>query len=254
VEARKIGRFAPNFACRITYASSVEDASEPPIRVLVVEDDASVAAGVVRGLRAAGMIVELASDGESGARQALAGGHDVVVLDLMLPLENGFAVLERIHGRCAAPVIVLTARTELSDRLKSFALGASDFVGKPFFVEELVARIRSRVGAKPPAPKRVVAWANVVVDLDARVVTVAGVPASLTKHEHDVLACLLERAGRAVSRGQLGELTGVPFEERDARTIDSHVARVRKKLGAEGAAAIVTVWGVGYRFESGEHA
>jgi DNA-binding response OmpR family regulator len=217
--------------------------------VLVVEDDPPVAAGIVRGLRAAGFEVELATNGSDGARLALATPPDVIVLDLLLPEQNGFAVLEQIQGRCSAPVIVLTARTELGDRLESFALGAADFVAKPFFVEELVARIRSHTRARTAAPRRVVEWANASVDLDARVARVDGAPVSLTRHELDVLAYLLERPGRAVSRAQLADRADTPFEERDARTVDTHVARVRKKLGARAAAAVVTVWGIGYRFE-----
>ena len=96
-----------------------------------------------------------------------AGPPDVIVLDLLLPEQNGFAVLEQLRGRCSAPVLVLTARTELDDRLKSFALGAADFVAKPFFLEELVARIKSRLRAREEAPRRMVTWGDVALDLDA---------------------------------------------------------------------------------------
>ena len=217
-------------------------------RVLVVEDDARVASGIVRGLRGAGFEVELATRGDDGARRAIDDPPDVIVLDLLLPEQDGFAVLEQLRGRCAAPVLVLTARTELDDRLKSFALGAADFVAKPFFLEELVARIKSRLRARDEAPRRVVAWGDVAIDLDARTVAVNGADVALTRHELDLLAYLVERPGRAVSRAQLAE-RGVPFGERDARTVDTHVARVRKKLGPAAASAIVTVWGIGYRFD-----
>ncbi len=230
---------------RVRYA---RDVSDRPIRVLVVEDDAGVAAGIVRGLRVAGFEVELATNGLEGARRALEGELDIVVLDLLLPQQTGFEVLEQLQNRRALPVIVLTARTELEDRLRCFDLGAVDFIAKPFFVEELIARIRSRLGARERTPKRVVCWEDVVVDLDARSVTVAGVAIELTRAEHDVLAHLVERPGRAPSRSQLASNALSPLEERDARTIDSHVARVRKKLGAAAAASIVTVWGIGYRF------
>jgi DNA-binding response OmpR family regulator len=217
--------------------------------VLVVEDDPSMAGGIVRGLRGAGFDVDLATRGDEGARMALASAPDVIVLDLLLPEQTGFAVLEQLQGRCAAPVLVLTARTELPDRLRCFSLGAADFVAKPFFMEELVARIRSRLRARVDEPRRVVAWADVSVDLDARVVRVGGAEATLTRHELDVLAYLVERPGRAVSRAQLAERAALPFGERDARTVDTHVARVRKKLGAAAATAIVTVCGIGYRFD-----
>ncbi len=190
-----------------------------------------MASGIVQGLRAAGFAVDLATRGDEGARLALADPPDVIVLDLLLPEQTGFAVLEQLQGRCAAPVLVLTARTELADRLKCFALGAVDFVAKPFFVEELVARIRSRLRVREDAPRRVVGWGEVVVDIEARTVRAQGADVTLTRNEFDILAYLLERPGRAVTRASLAERTALPFGERDARTVDTHVARVRKKLG-----------------------
>jgi two-component system OmpR family response regulator len=223
---------------------------EPQVRVLVVEDDASTAAGIVRGLRAAGLDVELSTNGGDGGRRVLSERYDIVVLDLMLPEQSGFEVLERVRHRARVPVIVLTARTDLPDRLRAFELGAVDFMTKPFWVEELVARIRSRLRLTDDRPKRVVRWEGVALDLDARTAFVDGRSASLTPTEFAVLAFLVERRGRAVSRSVLAEQALASLEEPDARTVDSHVARLRKKLGA-GAAAIATVWGIGYRFEPG---
>jgi two-component system OmpR family response regulator len=223
-------------------------AADPLIRVLVVEDDASTAAGVVRGLRGAGLEVELSTDGVDGARRILSEKYDIVVLDLMLPGKSGFDVLEQIRHRAPLPVIVLTARTDLPDRLRAFELGAADFVAKPFWIEELVARIRSRLRLGEELPKRVVRWQGVALDLDARTATVGGRSAALTPTEFAVLVFLVERQGRAVSRAVLAEQALASLEEPDARTVDSHVARLRRKLGA-GAAAIATVWGIGYRFE-----
>lgn len=218
------------------------------ISVLVVEDDAPLAAGLVRGLRGAGFEVELATDGASAVEKVLRAPPRIVVLDLLLPERSGFEVLERL-GERAPPVIVLSARADLDDRLRCFGLGASDFMPKPFFLEELVARIRSRLFARETRPPRVVRWADVEVLLDAREVTVGGVKASLTPSEMDILHHLVERPGRAVSRRQIAELVLDPVAPPDARTVDTHVARLRRKLGRAAAARIVTVWGVGYRFE-----
>ncbi len=218
-------------------------------RLLVVEDDPGVAGGIVRGLKEAGFEVELATSGVDGAKKALEGRFGAIILDLMLPEQTGFEVLEQLQGRSSVPVLVLTARSDLADRLRCFGLGAADFVTKPFWIEELVARLRVRLRLTTEAPKRVIRWANVALDLDSRQVTIEGADAGLTKNEFDVLAHLVERQGRAISRDQLAEHALTPFEQRDARTVDSHIARIRKKLGAEGGARIATVWGIGYRFE-----
>jgi DNA-binding response OmpR family regulator len=225
----------------------------PPLpashRLLVVEDDPGVAGGIVRGLRATGFDVELATNGVDGAKKALEGGYSAIVLDLMLPEQTGFAVLEQLQGRTSVPILVLTAKSDLADRLRCFGLGAADFITKPFWLEELIARLRARLRISSEAPKRVVRWGEVALDLDSRMVTVDGTDACLTRNEFDLLAHLVERQGRAISRAQLAEHALTPFEQRDARTVDSHIARIRRKLGPEGGSSVVTVWGIGYRFE-----
>jgi two-component system OmpR family response regulator len=220
-----------------------------PSRVLVVEDDPGVASGIVRGLRGEGFDVELATDGISATKKALDRNFDAIVLDLMLPGQSGLAVLEQLKGRQSIPIIVLSARSELPDRLQCFTLGAADFIAKPFWIQELVVRLHARLRIVPDDKKRIIAWSNAALDLDSRIVTAEGVDVGLTRHEFDVLAHLVERSGRAISREQLAEHALAPLEQRDARTIDSHIARIRKKLGAAASAHIVTVWGIGYRFE-----
>jgi two-component system OmpR family response regulator len=223
-------------------------APEKP-RVLVVEDDPQVLQGLVSGLSRAGFLVSVAMDGDEGARRALHEPFDVVVLDLMLPGRTGFEVLEAMSGRVTTPVVVLSARTELEARLKSFQLGAIDFVPKPFWIEELVVRIRSRLAIKPDEARRTLAVGTATIDVDARTVTRDGVDLGLTAHELNLLVWLVERPGRSVSRRQLVERC-LP-EEHDAteRTVDSHVSRIRKKLGPDGA-RIHTVWGIGYRYDA----
>jgi two-component system OmpR family response regulator len=219
-------------------------------RVLIVEDDPSVAAGLVRGLRGASFEVELATDGTAGARLALTSTFDAILLDLMLPGHSGFDVLEALSGRRSIPVIVLTARTELPDRLKAFSLGAVDFVPKPFWVEEVIARIRAHLHAPhEQAPARIVRFADAAVDLDARTVEVAGAEVTLTRFEFDLLAYLVQRPGRAITRQQLAQRALSPLDARSERTVDSHITRLRKKLGVRASASIVTVWSIGYRFE-----
>lgn len=222
-------------------------ATERP-RVLVVEDDWNASQGLVRGLARAGFDVSVAVDGAEGASRALGEPFDLVVLDLMLPERCGFEVLAAMAGKVSTPVIVLSARTELSARLKSFELGAVDFVSKPFWIEELVARIRTRLARVEEIARRTVMIGEVSLEVDGRRATRHGEDLGLTAHEFDVLLWLVERPGRAVSRAQLADHALGEEGARAERTVDSHVSRVRKKLGPEGA-RVETVWGIGYRYQ-----
>lgn len=214
--------------------------------ILLVEDDAAMAATMVRALRANGYEVELATDGERAL--ALAGSRTfaLVLLDLRLPFVDGYAVLEKLRKRDQVPIIVVTAGTELSDRLKAFELGAVDFLAKPFWIEELLARVQLRLKRpkRVEGPRRITLGSR-TIDLEAR--TISGV--ELTRVEFDVLLFLLERRGQALTRDFIASGALATGGDADARTVDSHVGRIRKKLGAEGR-FISTVWGVGYRCES----
>ncbi|MEZ4451495.1 MAG: response regulator transcription factor [Nannocystaceae bacterium] len=218
----------------------------------MIEDDPPIAAGLFRGLSAAGFAVELIHDGARGAEAALARAYDLIVLDLMLPERDGLEVLQRWRGRVSAPVIVLSARTALDDRLQAFAGGAVDYLAKPFWIEELIARIRAHLRWSDAGEARQLRFGDGCLDLDARTLTIAGEAIGLTPHELGVLAYLVERPGRAIARQTLadGALTGAG--ERSDRIVDTHVARIRKKIGAARAAWIATVWGIGYRFDPPE--
>lgn len=222
-----------------------------PRRILIIEDDPGIASGLVRGLRGAGYACELCIDGASGMRQMLAGGFDLVVLDMMLPERDGYELLEARRGRSSVPVLVLTARTELDDRLRSFELGAADWMSKPFFMDELLARIRARLGEARPSSRRVLRWGEVHLDLDRRLVRVGERDAELTAHEFNLLATLVQNPGRVMSRRQLAEAALPVDGRRSDRTLNSHIARIRKKLGPAGE-ALQTVRGVGYCFEPSE--
>ncbi len=219
------------------------------LRLLVVEDDPSIAAGLVRGLRDAGFEVELATRAGLAAHAAARERFDLVVLDLNLPDGSGFDLLDAWRARQAVPVIVLTARTELADRLRAFQLGAVDYLAKPFWMEELVARIQLRLRIPEEPERRRLAWDDVVADLDARVVHGAdGADLGLTAHEFNVLAYLLERRGSALTRAQIAA-NALPLDgDRTDRTVDSHISHIRRKLGPAGR-RIRTAWGVGYRFD-----
>ncbi len=220
-------------------------------KILLIEDDRAIAAGIIRGLSAIGFSVEHASSGQRGEELGRLGRFALIILDLMLPELDGFEILAHWQGHKLPPIIVLTARTDLDARLRVFNGGAIDYVSKPFWVEELVARIRARLRLPQLAAPRRMVWDDAVLDLDARTLSLSGAPIFLTGAELAILTFLVERAGRVVSRGQLAEAALPVDGERYDRTIDSHVARIRKKLGASGA-RIVTVWGIGYRFDPPE--
>ena len=222
----------------------------PPTRrrILVVEDDPRLASGIVMALKKNGFTVELCVDGEAAVTKATSEEFALVVLDLMLPDMSGLDVLDALRRRSSTPVLILTARTDLPTRLKSFQLGADDYLAKPFFTEELIARIETRLRIKREEPRRIVQWAGVHVDVDARRVSFEGRPLKLTAFEFDVLVFLMEREGRAVTRRQIAEQALSSLGQRSERTVDSHIAHLRRKLGAAGT-ALQTVWSVGYRFE-----
>lgn len=225
---------------------SLEDAIKH--RILVVEDDANVVQGLLAGLRRAGYEVEVAMDGLVAQERAVNESFDLVLLDLMLPEASGYEVLQAMSGRVSTPVLVLSARNELDARLKSFELGAVDFVSKPFWIEELVARISVRLGRKQTDEQRCASIGACEVNLDARMAHRDGSDLKLTPIEFNVLAYLLEHRGHAVRRSTLA-LKALGLDEPNDRTVDSHMSRLRKKLGDD-AERIKTVWGIGYRVEN----
>lgn len=214
-------------------------------KILIVEDDLSAVQGLVRGLRKGGFETSLAMAGDEALERILHERFDLVLLDLMLPEKSGTEILEAVQSRVTVPIIVLSARTDLPARLEVFGRGAVDFVPKPFFLEELVARIRARLAITAPAPKRELELGDVVLDLDARLVRRGHDDLGLTAHEFNILLFLREREGRALTRAQVAENALLEGGERTDRTVDSHVSRVRKKLGPAGK-LIKTVWGIGY--------
>ena len=219
----------------------------PEPHILIVEDDLGVVQGLVRGLRDAGFRTSLAMDGEKGLQRILGERFDMVLLDLMLPERDGFEILEAVQSRDSTPVLVLSARNNLASRLRCFDQGAVDFVCKPFFMEELVARIRARLALTAPVPSRELRLADVVLDLEARVARREGAELGLTSHEFNILVYLRERAGRALTRGQIAEHALPEAGERNDRTVDSHLSRIRKKLGPMAGSRLRTAWGIGYQ-------
>jgi len=229
-----------------------------PSRILVVDDDATVAEVLTRYLEREGFAVDTVGDGEAALRTAAASSPDLVVLDLMLPGVDGLEVCRRLRatGTVHVPVVMLTARGDEGDRVAGLELGADDYVVKPFSPRELTARVKAVLrrahGGSPGAGPgdRVLRIGDVEVDAAARAVRVGGRVVSLTVREFDLLAFLARHPGQVFRREELFEqVWGWTFG--DTATVTVHVRRLREKIEPEPSAPtrIVTVWGVGYRFQ-----
>jgi DNA-binding response OmpR family regulator len=224
---------------------------------MVVDDDPTVSDVVRRYLERAGYAVEVFADGRIALDTALDDPPDLVVLDLMLPGMTGLEMCRRLRERLATPVIMLTARGAAEDRVAGLEMGADDYVAKPFSPRELTLRVASvlRRAAPQPAPSEVLKDGDLVLDVPARVATRRGTPLSLTIREFDLLAFLLRHPRRAFGRSELlTKVWGWTFG--DQSTVTVHMRRLREKIEDDPStpSRIVTVWGVGYRYEPGEPA
>jgi two-component system alkaline phosphatase synthesis response regulator PhoP len=220
-------------------------------RILVVEDNANLAFGLQNNLEIEGYTVTVAADGEAGV-EAAERGADLILLDLMLPGLDGFRVLKRLRDRGdRTPVLILTARGQEEDKVRGLKLGADDYVTKPFGVLELLARIEALLRrAQPDSPSVAVErFGDVVVDPSARTVQKGGRAVSLAPKEFDLLWMLLRANGSAVSRAVLMDQVWGYRADVLSRTVDTHIAELRKKLEADASAPahLLTVRKVGYR-------
>jgi len=223
-------------------------------RLLVVEDDADLARGLAFNLRHEGYEVVTAGTLREGRETARRGDLDLVLLDLALPDGDGLDLLRELReGGGALPVVCLTARGQETDVVMGLGTGADDYVTKPFGLAELFARIAAVLRRAGPAAAETVVLGEATVDFGARRVRRGGGEEDLTPVETDLLRYLLARRGQAVEREQiLRDLWGVSSRH-ETRTLDNHVARLRRKIEADPAnpRALVTVHGTGYRLEAG---
>ncbi len=224
-------------------------------KILVVDDEPSIVNLVSSYLKAEGYEVYVASDGLAGMKAARAYKPDLIVLDIMLPGMDGLELLSRLRRESDAYVILLTAKTEETDKIVGLAVGADDYVTKPFSPRELTARVKAALrrlqtgagaGSETAA---VLAFKRLRIDIGARQVTLDDQPVELTAIEFDLLRALAENRGRVLTREQLLEKVWGYDYFGDMRVVDVHLGHVRQKLGDE--SLIATVRGVGYRFEDG---
>ncbi|GAA4892605.1 DNA-binding response OmpR family regulator [Stackebrandtia albiflava] len=227
------------------------DRSTPaPHRILVVEDEPVIAESVAARLRSEGHLVEVSTDGLAAVEDAARFRPDLIVLDVMLPGIDGLEVCRRVQAARPVPVLMLTARDEETDLLVGLAVGADDYLTKPFSMRELAARVRvllRRVSRYPGAETdAAVHLGDLVVDPATRETSRAGEPVHLTALEFDLLWWLCRRPGAVATREQLLTAVWGWAGPTASRTVDSHVRSLRRKLGAE---LIRTVHGVGYALQ-----
>jgi DNA-binding response OmpR family regulator len=220
----------------------------PGERILIVDDDDRLRQVIDEYLRSEGYATLQAADGLEALRLWQEKKPDLLVLDWMLPLRNGLDVARQIRQTGTTPVVMLTARSEETDKLLGLELGADDYLTKPFSLRELTARIRAvlrRARPEAPVPSESLTYGQLTVDLASHTVTVAGQEVALTATEFKLLAVLGHSPNRVFSRLQLMEAAVGDYYEGYERTIDSHISHLRRKIG--GDALLQTVKGTGYK-------
>ena len=221
-------------------------------KILVIDDEPSIVNLINAYLKPEGYEVFTASDGNAGLKAARSFKPDLIILDLMLPGIDGIELLTRLRRESTVCVILLTAKTEETDRVIGLSIGADDYVTKPFSPRELVARVKAalrriQIGAGSNLDDGVLNFKIVRIDTGARTVMVNNQPVELTAIEFDLLHSLAENRGRVLSREQLLEKVWGGEYFGDMRVVDVHLGHLRQKLGSDNL--IATVRGVGYRFE-----
>lgn len=214
------------------------------MRILLVEDDRLLGDGLKAGLTQAGYAVDWLRDGDAAVAALSTESFAAIVLDLGLPKRDGLSVLQWLRERRdATPVLILTARDQLEDKVRGLDLGADDYVLKPFDLDEIAARLRALVRRAHGRPEPVLQVGDVTLSPAARAVTRAGEPVELTAREFDLLHLLLENAGRVLTRRTLEEQLYAWDDAVDSNALEVHIHHLRRKLGNE---LIRTVRGVGY--------
>jgi two-component system response regulator CpxR len=219
--------------------------------ILLIEDDTELTLLMTDYFGQHGFTVEAVHDGRSGLARSLEGAFDLIILDCMLPILDGFELLRQLRKRSSTPVIMLTARTSQTDRIAGLNSGADDYLPKPFGPEELLARIRAvlrRTGHTETAPPQILESGLIRLNPATREVWLQNQPIEITSIEFEILEILVRASGRTVTRDELTAVLyqrpATPYE----RSLDVHISHLRKKLERDNRSLIRTVRGVGYQF------
>jgi len=225
------------------------------MRVLIVDDEPELCAQIAHTLRQQRYTVETAGEGATALERICTEPYDLIVLDIMLPGKDGFQVLEELRAEgVRVPVLMLTARGEVENRIKGLDLGADDYLHKPFSMAELLARIRALLRRSHEQASPYLVVGDIRLDTNTRTVTLSNAPVPLTPKEFSVLEFLLYNRNRAISRFNLAEhVWGDAFDPFTmSNNIDVHIKNLRKKLDDQAGRIIVTVRGVGYMVRDGQ--
>ena len=219
------------------------------MRVLLIEDDRKAAKLVAKGLQEEGFVVDVALTGEEGEEQAAVNEYGVIVLDWLLPGKDGIAVCRALRARdVSTPILMLTARDSVADRVSGLSTGADDYLTKPFGFAELVARIRALLRRSRLVRSAVLRVADLTLEPATRRVTRAGIQLALTSKEYAILEVLMRSPGEIVSRTRLVEHVWDAASEVIDNLVDAHVSHLRKKIDRGGSVPLIhTVRGFGYR-------
>lgn len=222
------------------------------MRILIVEDEAKTASYLKRGLAEEGFAADTALDGEEGLELAYAGHYELLILDVMLPGRDGWSIVSELRRRGQQiPILLLTARDAVQDRVRGLELGADDYLVKPFAFTELLARIRSLLRRGPSRALEILLVADLEVDLLSRRVTRHGRRLDLTPKEFTLLALLARRQGEVLSRTRIADQVWDINFESDSNVVDVHIRRLRAKVDDPFDAPLIhTVRGVGYVLEA----
>lgn len=219
------------------------------MKILLIEDDDKIRSFIVKGLKEQGFTVDACEDGDTGFSLASTNSYNVILLDIMLPGRDGLSILKNLRERKnSVPVIILTARSTLNERLEGLNLGADDYLCKPFFIEELIARIHAVVRRVSGDTTNIMQYKNLTVNMISREVNVDQTPIDLTAREFNLLALLLRSPDRVFTRTQIIEhVWGYDFDPQ-TNVVDVYIRRLRNKFAEVSASPMIeTVRGVGYR-------